>query len=556
MNKKVKNFVKIIATFTTCAVLLFSLSGCDMLLDILHTHTFDVTTKVERTCGQDGEILRECIVCGYTETEILPATGNHSYGEWETTEESNCEKAGHKERTCSVCGDVDEETIPAMSESGTHSYGEWNTTKENYCGNDGEKERVCSVCGDTQTEVIYATEEHKYSEWDITKQNDCGNDGENERVCSVCSNVETEVIPATGEHDFGQDGICSVCGQSDGSSDEVIAGDEAGANSSDLSIHFLELGNRYTGDCTLIKCGDTEILIDAGSRKDSAATIKKYVDKYCTDGVLEYVIATHAHQDHIAGFVGNSSGGSKTGILYQYKVGTLIQFAGTGASSQIYKDYCTAVEYAKNKGATVYTAKQCWYETDGAKKQYYLDENQTISMNILYNYYYDNKTSEENDYSVCMLLTQQTPKKTYNYLFTGDLEKEGESYLVEYNTLPEVELFKGGHHGSYTASTEKLLSVIKPKNVAVCCCCGTTEYTTNNQRTFPSQDFINRVSKYTQNIYCTTLIEDYSAGKFTSMNGNIVFYSKYDRLYLWCSNNNTILKDTEWFKANRVWNGV
>ncbi|MBR2070860.1 MAG: hypothetical protein IJ981_05465, partial [Clostridia bacterium] len=63
----------------------------------------------------------------------------------------------------------------------------------------------------------------------------------------------------------------------------------------ELQIHFLELGNKYTGDCTLIKVGDTEVLIDAGSRKNSAVAIKEYVDKFCTDGVLEYVIATHAH---------------------------------------------------------------------------------------------------------------------------------------------------------------------------------------------------------------------------------------------------------------------
>ena len=75
----------------------------------------------------------------------------------------------------------------------------------------------------------------------------------------------------------------------------------------ELSIHFLEVGNKYTGDCTLIKVGDTEILIDAGSRKGSAATIVPYVQQYCTDGVLEYVIATHAHQDHIAGFVGTTT---------------------------------------------------------------------------------------------------------------------------------------------------------------------------------------------------------------------------------------------------------
>ena len=320
-------------------------------------------------------------------------------------------------------------------------------------------------------------------------------------------------------------------------------GSELEIVNAELSVHFLELGNKYTGDCTLIKCGDTEILIDAGSRQNSATTIKSYIDKYCTDGVLEYVIATHAHQDHIAGFVGTD----KSGILYQYEIGTLIQFAQTNATSAIYKNYLAAVEYAQSNGTTVYTAKQCWYETDGAKKQYYLDENESISMNILYNYYYDNKTSDENDYSVCMLLTQNEEGKEYNYLFTGDLEEHGESYLVDMNELPEVELFKGGHHGSYTATTEKLLKAIKPKNVAVCCCCGTTEYTSNANNTFPSQAFIDRVSVYTENVYCTTLMIDYKAGEYTSMNGNIVFY--YDKgLKLYCSNNTTILKDTEWFK--------
>lgn len=330
-----------------------------------------------------------------------------------------------------------------------------------------------------------------------------------------------------------------------------LTGDESEVAEAGLSIHFLELGNKYTGDCTLIKCGNTEVLIDAGSRQNSAATIKAYVDKYCKDGVLEYVIATHAHQDHIAGFVG--TGGS--GILYQYEVGTLIEFALTNATTQIYQNYRTAVEYAESRGTTVYTAKQCWYETDGAKKQYFLDEEQKISLNILYNYYYENSTSDENDYSVCTLLTQSTEEGTLNYLFTGDLEESGESYLVDRNDLPEVELFKGGHHGSYTATTDKLLKAIKPKNIAVCCCCGTTEYTTNADNTFPAQAFIDRVAKYTQNIYCTTLMIDYKAGEYTSMNGNIVFY--YDtKLKLYCSNNSTILKDTDWFKANRKWNGI
>ncbi len=49
---------------------------------------------------------------------------------------------------------------------------------------------------------------------------------------------------------------------------------------------------------------------------------------------------------------------------------------------------------------------------------------------------------------------------------------------------------------------------------------------------------------------------DYKAGEYTSMNGNIIFYSEKGKLKLYCSNNDTVLKDTEWFAENRVWNGV
>ena len=48
------------------------------------------------------------------------------------------------------------------------------------------------------------------------------------------------------------------------------------------------------------------------------------------------------------------------------------------------------------------------------------------------------------------------------YLFTGDLEKEGEAHLVEFYDLGEVYLYKAGHHGSKTSSSIDLLNEIKP----------------------------------------------------------------------------------------------
>ena len=93
--------------------------------------------------------------------------------------------------------------------------------------------------------------------------------------------------------------------------------------SGDLAVHFLELGNQYAGDCIYIKANDKDILIDAGSRQNSATTIINYVNQYCEDEKLEYLVATHAHQDHIAAF---PSTNSRPGIFEAYTVETIIDF--------------------------------------------------------------------------------------------------------------------------------------------------------------------------------------------------------------------------------------
>ena len=478
-----------------------------------------------------------------------------------------------------------------------HSYVNYVSDDNATCTANGTETAKCEKCDKTHTrEEKNSKREHSFVSYAPNGDATCTANGTETAKCEYCdatdkreiSNSKTEhlftnYIPdgnATEERDGTKTAKCDRCDQTDTVADEgtklppaaepaggvPVKGSAEEINEADFSIHFLELGNKYTGDCTLIKCGDTEILIDAGSRQNSAPTLNKYIARYCTDGVLEYVIATHAHQDHISGFIGNSSGGKYNGVFYQYKIGTLIQFAGTNQdpdkADSVYQKYCDSVKYIKGEGTTVYTAKQCWYETDGAQRQYFLDKEKTLSISVLYNYYYDNSTSDENDYSVCVLLTKSLGDKSYSYLFTGDLEESGESYLVNNNALPEVELFKGGHHGSYTATTTKLLNVIKPKCVAVCCCSGSPEYTQNVNNTFPSQEFINRVSRYTDKIYVTSLAIDVPAvvdgkisGKtwnYTSMNGDIVFYYG-DKWKLYCSNNYTLLKDTEWFKANRKW---
>lgn len=310
----------------------------------------------------------------------------------------------------------------------------------------------------------------------------------------------------------------------------------------DLEIHFLELGTVKTGDCTYIKAGDNDILIDAGAEVASIPTISAYLDNYVTDGTLEYVIVTHAHEDHYAGF---ATGENTDSLFDLYECEVIIDFAlaNKAETERMYANYLRERADEIANGATHYTARDC---IEQGKRIF--DLGGGIELEILDSYFYYHKEADtENDYSVCCMINQGD----HHYLFTGDLEKEGEEYLVAYNDLPEVDVYKAGHHGSKTSSNEVLLEVIKPDIVCVCCCAGSEEYRAKPENRFPTQAFVDRIAPYTERVYVTTLCLDYAAGEFTSMNGNIVIKCKRQGLEVVCSHSQLILKDTDWFRDNR-----
>lgn len=322
----------------------------------------------------------------------------------------------------------------------------------------------------------------------------------------------------------------------------------------DISVHFIELGNKYTGDCTLIKVGDTEVLIDCGSRVSSVGTVSDYLNNYIKDNTLEYVIITHAHQDHYAGFATPENVNS---IFDLYECKTIITFSNTNQVVKgMYANYLRELNDEIARGATHYTADKCYNEEDGAKRTY--DLGKGYELEILYNKFYWETTEGENNFSVCCMV--QGDGK--HFLFTGDLEKKGEEALAErYKTDHaslsanfKVDLYKAGHHGSRTSSNVKFLEVFKPKICCVCCCAGSSEYTKVSENQFPTQDFIDRISVYTDKVYVTTLCIDYANNKFESFNGNIVVFANSEGIGVKCSANDIKLKDTAWFKENRTSN--
>jgi len=343
----------------------------------------------------------------------------------------------------------------------------------------------------------------------------------------------------------------------------------------ELSIHFLELGNKYTGDCTYIKYGDVDILIDCGSKSSSISTVESYLRAHMEedDNVIDYCIVTHAHTDHYAGF---ATGSKVQSIFDLFEFGTIIDF-GTATNKNtenptgMLKNYITNRQEAIDRSEDLVTSGKLTKKTEyfnaatnvkDNNKVYYIGDNNEVELEILYNEYDGNllTSSSENNYSVCALLTYDDKQM----LFTGDLEEEhgsyGETKLLNNNqSLKDiqasgdgVELYKAGHHGSTTSSSANFMAAMKPEIVCVCCCAGSPEYTDTIEKQFPTQQFINTIAPYTTNVFVTTLCVNWDNDEFTSMNGNIVIIAlPNEELTMDGSNNETLLKDTDWFKANR-----
>ena len=265
------------------------------------------------------------------------------------------------------------------------------------------------------------------------------------------------------------------------------------------------------------------------------------MNPYIKDNKLEYVIVTHGDSDHIEGFYGSKA---KPGIFYQYKIDTIIDFAYSTKKTSTYQNYLTARDEVVSKGTKHYTAKECYNEENGASRTYNLTDD--ISFEILWNnYYFENTTDNENNYSV---ITRFKYKEQY-FLFTGDLEKEGETKFVEHykGNFPSVELYKAAHHGSKTSSNDDFLNLINPRISVVSCSAGNPQYTQKYLNTFPTQEYINRIAKHTDQVYVTSL---YSENGEKPLNGNIVVSSNGTSVAVSCTNNTTKLKDSEWFNSN------
>lgn len=220
-----------------------------------------------------------------------------------------------------------------------------------------------------------------------------------------------------------------------------------------LDTYMLEMMYQY-GDSIYIKSGDFDMLIDAGQYEDGV-NVNKILDEYCTDDVLDILVATHGHGDHVGGFSNKALDSVKN-------INLIVDY---GYYS--YDKYCNLRDDFIINGSDYYTAYECVKMINGASKKYKISEDLSIEILDTGQYAKEDEVlssnANENDYSVVLLLTF----KNNTYLYTGDIS--GDTGLFMDNLYKEnitnVTVYKAAHHGavSHNTNTQDFLNYINPE---------------------------------------------------------------------------------------------
>ncbi len=290
-----------------------------------------------------------------------------------------------------------------------------------------------------------------------------------------------------------------------------------------MQIHFIDIESM--GDSTLIDCGDYEILIDAGLKSAGTEVIVPYLENYVTDGVLEMVIATHPDADHIGGFVGLAD---QDGIFDAFTVEYVLDYGYT-------KSTVTHEQYAELRDAS--GAKVCsGSEAINAENlcQPYFTITEDLILRVVDTGHYNGEdTTNDNENSVVVLLEHGDLK----YLFTGDAEGNAE-YIMAGN-LGKVDVYKAGHHGSNTASSQVFLNAIDPDTIILGVYFPDDDDGENGYG-IPQQDSVDRLLTQTTNIYAT------------GVSGTLILTSDGSSYSITGSLNNTLFQNSTWFSTHRT----
>lgn len=223
-----------------------------------------------------------------------------------------------------------------------------------------------------------------------------------------------------------------------------------------MTVEFIDVGQ---ADCILVYTGQDAMLIDAGNNEDGPLV----VDYLRSLGIthLDYVIGTHAHEDHIGGL---------DDVIQAFDVDTII-LPVTPTNTYTYTDVLDTA-YA-SPSDTLYASEDASFTLG------------TASFSIVACNPVEDATNL-NESSIVIRLDYDDA----SFLFTGDAEKANEADILARAENIDCDVLKVGHHGSYTSSSSEFLSAVSPA-ISVISCGEDNEYGHPHEVTMQALDEAN-----------------------------------------------------------------